>query len=367
MRLFRYIFWPLLLYKIIALSFSFTIYVFIDLSYRLRKLSALAEAGNNELSWWHVLRFYFYDLPIQWSISLPAACLIACTAVVVRLQHRGEIHAMKTLGCSTASLMAPLLLLGLLASLCGLWIEQVGVSWGAQHKYQLYSELEGPSSGPSLPTWTQQGTWFYSYGSFDPQSGIIHEFRGYQKKNHPPFDIETMAFAPELIQQPSSGTSEILTQWIAPQMHMLHFASGKLTSEKIQDHLIELPHTTHSRFFAQRRAKQFSLSELRQWISSAHPLTSQYRVAYYEKIAMIVLCSLFPFLILKFLYLAPRLLSLAREILLTLIFSVLFWLLLSLTKVLVLRYSINAAWVAVIPLSFIAFISFAEAVRQKNR
>ena len=366
MRLFRYIFWPLVLYKIVALIFSFAIYVFIDISYRLRKLSALAEAGGQELSWHHVLRFYFYDLPIQWSISLPAACLIACVVVLVKLQHRGEIHAMKTLGCSAPSLMAPLLLLGSVASLSGLWIEQVGVAWGSTHKRQLYDELEGRSSQPFLPTWTQQGDWLYSHRSFDPERGIVYGLRGYRKSSEPPFEIQAMMFAPQLIQKLSTELSPATTQWVAPHMHVFHFAPGKLKSESYENHLVVLPGATHRRLFTQRRTRQLSFSELRQSFS-AHHHTSLYEVAYYEKIAMIALCFLFPLLTLKFLHLAPRLLSLAREILITLSFGVMFWLLLSLTKTLVLRYSGAVVWVAVIPLAFTALASLVELIRQKNR
>ena len=368
MRLFFYLLKPLFFYKIMVLIFSFAIYVFIDFSYRLKKLSSLAALGEVEFSFEHLLRFYFYDLPIQWSISLPAAILVACVVVLIKLQRQGEIHAMRTLGQSNTKLMAPLLTLGAIGAISSVWIEEVGVAWGSTEKQKLYAELEGHSPNPSLPLWIHHQDWFYSYGSFDPDSGTLHELKGYQRTTTPPFKVKTMIFAPQIIKTAASTPAKQLNWWRATHVDVFHFESDQMKYEKKSQYLLELPYKPQYSFFTHRRAKQLSLSELHVGRSLAEKSNFHkiYEMSYYEKLAMIAITFLFPFLTIKFLYLAPRVLSLAKELTVTLCLGVLFWLLISLTKAFTLSHNLPMFLVALLPLFLMMLASLAEFLRHKK-
>ena len=198
MRIFLYILRSLFFYQALGAILSFAIYVLIDLSYRTQKLGAMASLSGEDFHGFHLLRFYTYDLPIQWSISLPAATLLACVVTAMRLQLRGEIAALQSLGCSKLRLLTPFITVGLFTSIMGVGIEQVGVAWGSKNKQLLYHEIERRVMTSALPSWLQHNDWFYYYESYDASRGKIKGLRGYKRDPQNPDWITEMIYAPAL-------------------------------------------------------------------------------------------------------------------------------------------------------------------------
>ena len=69
-----------------------------------------------------VLRLFLYALPFSLTVTIPMSVLLAVLATYGRLSSEGEAIALKTSGLSLYRLMAPGLLIGIVATLATLWI-----------------------------------------------------------------------------------------------------------------------------------------------------------------------------------------------------------------------------------------------------
>jgi len=69
-----------------------------------------------------VLRLFIYILPFSLTVTIPMSVLLAVLATYGRLSSEGEAIALKTGGLSLYRLMAPGLLVGIVATLVTLWI-----------------------------------------------------------------------------------------------------------------------------------------------------------------------------------------------------------------------------------------------------
>ncbi len=69
-----------------------------------------------------VLRLLLYILPFSLTVTIPMSVLLAVLATYGRLSSEGEAIALKTGGLSLYRLMAPALLVGIVATLATLWI-----------------------------------------------------------------------------------------------------------------------------------------------------------------------------------------------------------------------------------------------------
>lgn len=71
-----------------------------------------------------------YLLPEAVRNALQAASLFAACSVFGRMSAQNELMALNSLGISPSFVVLPALLLGLAASFAGVWLYEVGISWG---------------------------------------------------------------------------------------------------------------------------------------------------------------------------------------------------------------------------------------------
>ena len=79
-----------------------------------------------------VARMIFYLMPSFLVFTIPMAFLLAVLLAFSRLSADNEVTVMKACGISLVQLMPPVVLLGLVMSLAGLYVGVVGVPWGNQ-------------------------------------------------------------------------------------------------------------------------------------------------------------------------------------------------------------------------------------------
>lgn len=101
-------FWPLVF---CVLLFILT-FVFVD------SLSNLDEFIKKQAPAGIVIAYYFSLVPIIWNQIMPAACLMAVLYALGQLNKQNEITAMKASGISSARILAPVLMLGAVLSMC---------------------------------------------------------------------------------------------------------------------------------------------------------------------------------------------------------------------------------------------------------
>jgi lipopolysaccharide export system permease protein len=82
-----------------------------------------------------------YLLPEALRFAIPGTMLYATCMVYGRMSASGEITALRSLGISPRDCIRPTLVLALLISLAGVWLNDVAVSWGREgaHRVVLHS------------------------------------------------------------------------------------------------------------------------------------------------------------------------------------------------------------------------------------
>ena len=88
------------------------------------------EAVRKGLGPGPILRVMPYILPESMRYSIPAAALLAACTVYGRMACDNEVVATKSLGISPLVLIAPVLALSFLISVCAVWMNDISVSWG---------------------------------------------------------------------------------------------------------------------------------------------------------------------------------------------------------------------------------------------
>jgi lipopolysaccharide export system permease protein len=87
-----------------------------------------------------ILRLVPFILPDSMRFSIPAAALLSACTVFGRMSGENEIVAIKSIGASPWSVLAPVFVVGFLISVSAVWINDVAVSWGRPNISRVVSE-----------------------------------------------------------------------------------------------------------------------------------------------------------------------------------------------------------------------------------
>jgi lipopolysaccharide export system permease protein len=80
---------------------------------------------DNDVGIFTVLKYYLFQVPHIFTLTLPVAVLISCLFNVGQMARHNELTAMKASGIRFARIMGPLVLVGLLASLTSLAVSEL--------------------------------------------------------------------------------------------------------------------------------------------------------------------------------------------------------------------------------------------------
>jgi lipopolysaccharide export system permease protein len=120
-RITRYILFELIAFFLITLTGVTLLLLF----------AGLVKEGLREgLGLGSIARLVPYIVPVALQPSLPATILLAACGVYGRMSAENEIVAIKSLGISPLAVMLPAWILGFFVSIFGVWINDIGPSWG---------------------------------------------------------------------------------------------------------------------------------------------------------------------------------------------------------------------------------------------
>src|SRR5262245_30252810 len=88
------------------------------------------QALRMNLGLWPTLRVAQFILPQALAFAVPAAILFAVCFVYGRMSSDNEVTAIKALGISPMALLWPGVVLALVLSLWGVWLNDLAFSWG---------------------------------------------------------------------------------------------------------------------------------------------------------------------------------------------------------------------------------------------
>lgn len=98
------------------------------------------EAVREGLGAGPLLRLIPFILPDSMRFSIPAAALLSACTVFGRMSGENEIVAIKSLGISPWTLLAPVFAVGFLISVTAVWTNDFAVSWGRPGMSRVVSE-----------------------------------------------------------------------------------------------------------------------------------------------------------------------------------------------------------------------------------
>jgi LPS export ABC transporter permease LptF len=125
-----------------------------------------------------VLRFVALQIPYATVMALPVSVLLACSLGVNRLASDNEFAAIRAGGAGYARTMLPLWLVGLLACMASLALNERAVPWSRAQAEQLVRDMvlrrQSLAFQPGKFTDTGQGIHLY-VGGTDPRRGELHD------------------------------------------------------------------------------------------------------------------------------------------------------------------------------------------------
>ena len=86
------------------------------------------QAIREGLSLGPVVRILPFIVPESMRFSIPAAALLAACTIFGRMSGENEVVAVKSLGISPWTVIAPALVVGFLISVCAVWVNDLAVS-----------------------------------------------------------------------------------------------------------------------------------------------------------------------------------------------------------------------------------------------
>lgn len=106
----RYVAWHFLRLLVLVELSLYAIYVLVHL------MDHMNIYLDNEATWAEIVSYYGFEIPFNLLLTLPMAMLIATILAIGDLGKHGEITAMKASGISLYRILAPVLVVGVLAS-----------------------------------------------------------------------------------------------------------------------------------------------------------------------------------------------------------------------------------------------------------
>ena len=108
---------------------SNTLYIFMEL---------IVKSG---IDGWTVAQMLFYSLPAIIVVTLPVAYMFATLLALGRLGRDNEIIAMRACGVSLSRILAPVIVISLLISGLGFWLQENVVPWANQQTVEVLKRM----------------------------------------------------------------------------------------------------------------------------------------------------------------------------------------------------------------------------------
>jgi len=134
---------------------------------------------------WEVARFHAASLPYTATISIPISILLGAVFSLGRLARRNELAALRSAGVSLPRLLAPLLVVGFLASLGSLAFNESVVPRANQLRDSVYDhEIQGiappPAGKRTQVSYLGKAGRMYQIQEYDVASRTMHEVTIYE-------------------------------------------------------------------------------------------------------------------------------------------------------------------------------------------
>ncbi len=323
-------------------------------------LSGFLRAKSAE----YVFTFFIIKFPEFLSKIIPASCLLATLFSLNNLKAHSELIAILATGFSTKKIISIIASLAIIVSFIQFIIVSFFMPLSNKLKLDYESELQTSklkkaglqtSSLDNGKVWYKSKTYFASFTVFDRKNNELRDLSLYffspNFKGSKIITAETAKYVEDKVWTIKNGISY-------SKLENEQFPKP-IRFDEISLNLNEVPDDFKKFESEVKTLNLFSLSRFISRMEQTGISVKEYKVLFYEKIALSVVCIIFALISLPALY-SPnrRSSSFAKSIIFTLMFSLGFWLLHTSAIALGISGSIPAFWAStLIPLLFTLIIA----------
>ena len=187
----------------------------------------LGDISKNHISFFVVVNYFFYLVPLMLYQLAPLATLVACLVTLAGLAKNNEVIAFKASGVSLYRLIFPLALASLLLAAGMFLLDDTFLPYANQRQDALRNEIKGrPAQTYFQPArqWIFGGSdKIYNYELFDPDRQLFGGLNIFEL-NPATFEITRRVFASRATWEPNENTWVLTGGWIRD-----FDSSGKVT------------------------------------------------------------------------------------------------------------------------------------------
>ncbi len=159
-----------LLLCLMVVVFLFLVFDFFD-----RIDNILAESAD----FFTIVQYFSFKVPLTVSLMLPVALMASILFTIGIMSKNSEITAMRASGATVTWIAKPLFILGFVASICSLVLNETIVPWCQRRSSEIYNidiKQKDKTGGYSQSDfWWRQKNEFYSVGIFDSRTNTLHD------------------------------------------------------------------------------------------------------------------------------------------------------------------------------------------------
>lgn len=238
-----------------AFAALFVVFDFFD------RLKTFIKEGSSAVQ---AVTYVLLKVPLVVHLMMPVAVLVATLISIGKLSQLSEITAMRSAGASVRWIVTPLLVVGVLLSICHFIAAETIVPWATESVEQLYHmdiKKKGEKGGLSRENfWYRKDDAFYSVGFYDSKDASLQEISKLE------FDRQFRL---------ARRTDAEDAQWISPQVgwsmrnitEVEFNRSGKMQLESFKKLPLVIDEKPADFYNMQREPEEMNTYQLRHYIS----------------------------------------------------------------------------------------------------
>ncbi len=133
---------------------------------------------------WITIQYFLYKVPLTVSLMLPVAMMVATLLTIGLLSKNSEITAMRASGVTIWWLANPLLVTGLVMSLCAILINETAVPFAQRRVREIYNidirQKDKKGYYSQTDFWWRTKDRFFSVGMFDSRTNALHDISEFE-------------------------------------------------------------------------------------------------------------------------------------------------------------------------------------------